>query len=306
MPRAYLEVERLSKTYGARGDGVTVFSNIHFTVEKGEFVCIIGHSGCGKSTILNILGGLEEQSAGHIFIAGREVKGPGLDRGVVFQGHALMPWLTVLGNVAFAVRSRWPEWNSAAVSAHSRKYVEMVGLKGAEEKKPAALSGGMKQRVGIARAFAIEPKMLLLDEPFGALDALTRGVIQEELVKICAETHQTVFMITHDVDEAILLADKILLMSNGPDARIAEIVVNTMPKGRSRHDMHHDPQFYRIRNHLLDFLVSRSQLIQSAGGNGGAPVIVRPGLEADLAGATITPRHESGRKAFADSTMAAP
>jgi nitrate/nitrite transport system ATP-binding protein len=158
----------------------------------------------------------------------------------------------------------------------------MVGLKGAEHKKPSELSGGMKQRVGIARAFSIEPKMLLMDEPFGALDALTRGVVQDELLKICAATHQTVFMITHDVDEAILLADKIFLMSNGPQACIAEVVINTLPKNRTREGMHHDPQFYRIRNHLVDFLVHRSRQIQAAQASGAARLptrIVMPGLE---------------------------
>jgi nitrate/nitrite transport system ATP-binding protein len=165
----------------------------------------------------------------------------------------------VLDNIAFAVKSRWPHWSRAEAEAHSRKYIDLVGLNDAEHKKPVALSGGMKQRVGIARAFAIHPKMLLLDEPFGALDALTRGVIQDELLKICAETRQTVFMITHDVDEAILLADRIILMTNGPRAVIAEIVVNTLPRSRTRDDLHHHPHYYRIRNHLVDFLVSRSR-----------------------------------------------
>jgi nitrate/nitrite transport system ATP-binding protein len=160
-------------------------------------------------------------------------------------------------NIAFAVRSRWPDWNAEQVRAHCQKAIDMVGLTGAELKKPAELSGGMKQRVGIARAFAIEPKMLLLDEPFGALDALTRGTIQDELLNIVRMTHQTVFMITHDVDEALLLADRILLMSKGPRATIAESVKNTMPASRSRHTMHHDPQYYPIRNHLVDFLISR-------------------------------------------------
>ena len=275
--RPYLEVEALAKAYP--GAAEPVFENIHFGIERGEFVCIIGHSGCGKTTILNVLAGLEEASAGNVFMDNREVAGPGLERGVVFQGHALMPWLTVLGNVAFAVESRWPDWARAKVEAHARHYIEMVGLKGAEAKKPSALSGGMKQRVGIARAFAIEPKMLLLDEPFGALDALTRGTIQDELLRIVRETHQTVFMITHDVDEAILLADKILLMSNGPRARIAEIVANTMPKDRTRGGMHHDPQYYRIRNHLVDFLVNRSREARDA--PPGVPVVVRPGLAAN-------------------------
>jgi nitrate/nitrite transport system ATP-binding protein len=202
---------------------------------------------------------LDEASAGVVIMAGREVAGPSLDRGVVFQGHALMPWLTAKKNVEFAVKSRWRDASRAKIDEICQRYLDLVGLTGSEDKKPAELSGGMKQRVGIARAFAIEPKMLLLDEPFGALDALTRGVIQDELLKICAATHQTVFMITHDVDEAILLADKILLMSNGPDARIAEIVVNTLPRDRSRNTIHKDPQYYAIRNHLVDFLVSRSK-----------------------------------------------
>jgi len=187
---------------------------------------------------------------------------------VVFQGHALMPWLSVMKNIAFAVRSRWPQWDRIQVEMHCQKFVDMVGLTGAEHKKPAELSGGMKQRVGIARAFAIQPKMLLLDEPFGALDALTRGVIQDELLKICAATRQTVFMITHDVDEALLLADRILLMSNGPRAVIAETVRNTMSAPRARHNMHHDPEYYPIRNHLVDFLLNRSKLY--SGGEQGA------------------------------------
>jgi nitrate/nitrite transport system ATP-binding protein len=191
---------------------------------------------------------------------GREVAGPSLDRGVVFQGHALMPWLSAKKNVEFAVRSRWPDADRSKIDAICQRYLDLVGLGGAGDKKPAELSGGMKQRVGIARAFSIEPKMLLLDEPFGALDALTRGVIQDELLKICAATHQTVFMITHDVDEAILLADRIMLMSNGPRARIAEVVVNTLPRNRSRDTIHKDPQYYLIRNHLVDFLVSRSKV----------------------------------------------
>jgi nitrate/nitrite transport system ATP-binding protein len=208
----------------------------------------------------------------------REVAGPSLERGVVFQGHALMPWLTVRKNIAFAVRSKWPAWSTAQVNEHVEKYVALVGLAQAIDKKPSQLSGGMKQRVGIARAFAIQPRMLLLDEPFGALDALTRCTIQDELLKICAETHQTVFMITHDVDEAILLADRILLMSNGPQARVAEIVRNTMPRERQRATLHHDPQYYRIRNHLVDFLVARSQELNH-GRAPAHPPTVTPGLD---------------------------
>ncbi|PTT92936.1 nitrate/sulfonate/bicarbonate ABC transporter ATP-binding protein, partial [Pelomonas sp. HMWF004] len=221
--------------------------------------------------------GLEQASEGHVFMAQREVNAPGLERGVVFQGHALMPWLTVRQNIAFAVRSKWPDWKRAEVDKQVEKYVALVGLTPALDKKPSQLSGGMKQRVGIARAFAIEPRMLLLDEPFGALDALTRGTIQDELLKICAATKQTVFMITHDVDEAILLADRILLMANGPQARVAEIVVNTMSRDRQRASLHHDPQFYRIRNHLVDFLVERSATL-SHGKAPEHPPEVRPGL----------------------------
>jgi nitrate/nitrite transport system ATP-binding protein len=281
MEKAFLTVENLNKRY--TDDGLPVFDQVSFGIDKGEFVCIIGHSGCGKTTILNVLAGLEAPSGGVVIMDQREVKGPSLDRGVVFQSHALMPWFSVLGNVVFAVRSRWPDWSRDKAEAHARRFIEMVGLKGAEHKKPSELSGGMKQRVGIARAFSIEPKMLLMDEPFGALDALTRGVVQDELLKICSATHQTVFMITHDVDEAILLADKIFLMSNGPRARIAEVVVNTMPKTRTRETMHHDPQFYRIRNHLVDFLVHRSRRIQEAGAEDAETRVVTPGLEQSAA-----------------------
>jgi nitrate/nitrite transport system ATP-binding protein len=281
--KPFLRIEGLQKTYP--GNSEPVFDNVNFGIGRGEFVCIIGHSGCGKTTILNVLAGLESASGGHVFMDEREVGAPGLERGVVFQGHALMPWLTVRKNIAFAVRSKWPDWSSAQVNAQVEKYVTLVGLSSALDKKPSELSGGMKQRVGIARAFAIEPKMLLLDEPFGALDALTRGTIQDELLRICAETRQTVFMITHDVDEAVLLADRILLMSNGPVARVAEIVRNTMPRDRQRATLHHDPQYYRIRNHLVDFLVTRSKDLS----NGRAPIyppVVEPGLVADDAATT--------------------
>jgi nitrate/nitrite transport system ATP-binding protein len=274
----FLRVEALAKVWP--GAGEAVFENVNFDIAQGEFVCIIGHSGCGKTTILNVLAGLELASAGHVFMAGREVAGPSLERGVVFQGHALMPWLTVRGNIAFAVRSKWPDNTGAEVDTQVEKYVELVGLGSAIDKKPQALSGGMKQRVGIARAFAIEPKMLLLDEPFGALDALTRGTIQEELLRICAATRQTVFMITHDVDEAILLADRILLMSNGPRAGVAEIVKNTMSRERQRATLHHDPQYYRIRNHLVDFLVARSKEL-SHGRGAAMPAVVTPGIDDD-------------------------
>jgi nitrate/nitrite transport system ATP-binding protein len=260
MSDPLIKIEALAKRYAGRdGAPATVFEDIHFTVEQGEFVCLIGHSGCGKTTILNILAGLEPASDGYIFVGGREIRGPSLDRAVIFQSHALMPWLSVVGNIAFAVSSRWPEWDRARVRSHCQKYIDLVNLTGAESKRPAELSGGMKQRVGIARALAIQPKTLLMDEPFSALDALTRGMLQEEVLRICAETRQTVFMITHDVDEAILLADRIVLMTNGPHAKIAEIVVNTLPRTRTQGTLHKERNYYPIRNHLVDFLVSRSR-----------------------------------------------
>jgi len=285
---SFLQIDGLARRYGA----TTVFEDVSFSMDKGEFVCIIGHSGCGKTTILNVLAGLDQASRGVVVMDGREVAGPSLERGVVFQGHALMPWLSVLGNIAFAVKSRWPQWNRVQIQLHCQKFIDLVGLTGAEHKKPAQLSGGMKQRVGIARAFAIQPKMLLLDEPFGALDALTRGTIQDELVRICEATHQTVFMITHDVDEAILLSDRILLMSNGPNACIAEIVENTLAKPRERHSIHHDEQYYRIRNHLVDFLVNRSKLYQTGElRRPPRPPHVRPGLHEAASAKIVNLRH---------------
>ena len=190
--------------------------------------------------------------------------GPALDRAVIFQGHALLPWRTVLGNVALAVASRRPDWSRAEVETHARRFIETVGLKGTEGKRPAELSGGMKQRVGIARALSIEPKMLLMDEPFSALDALTRGTLQDEVRRICTETGQTAFMITHDVDEAVYLADRIVLMTNGPDALVAEVVENPLPRDRRRFDLHRHPAYTPLRNHLLDFLVDRSRHFASA------------------------------------------
>src|SRR5574343_830014 len=261
---AFLHVENLAKSYP--GSDAPVFENVNFTIDKGEFVCIIGHSGCGKTTILNALAGLETATSGNLTMDGREVVGPGLDRGVVFQSHALMPWMSVIDNVKFGVRSRWPDWSKAQIEAQAAQYLEMVGLGHALHKKPSMLSGGMKQRVGIARAFAIQPKMLLLDEPFGALDALTRGTIQDELMGIVRETQQTVFMITHDVDEAILLADRILLMSNGSETDtgykpggMAEVVVNPLPRDRNRASLHHLDGYYALRNHIVDFLVTRAR-----------------------------------------------
>lgn len=260
MNRPFLEIQSLAKRYPQRDGkpGAPVFEDVSFGIGRGEFVCVIGHSGCGKTTILNILAGIDHASDGIVIMDGREIAGPSLERGVVFQSHALLPWLTALQNVEFGVRSRWPHYSREQIRAHSERYLAMVGLGHALHKKPSELSGGMKQRVGIARAFAIQPKMLLLDEPFGALDALTRGTIQDELRTIVNETQQTVFMITHDVDEAILLSDRILLMSAGPYARIADTVAVDLPRDRTRASLHHEPRYYDIRNHLVDFLVDKA------------------------------------------------
>ena len=280
-----LEIQNLARRYPSPdgGEAMTVFENANFQINRGEFVCIIGHSGCGKSTIMNILAGLDTASEGVVTMDGKEVGGPSLDRGVVFQNYSLLPWMSALNNVMFGVRARNPQWSRKQVRDHSYHHLQMVGLgEGAEKRKPSQLSGGMRQRVSIARAFAIEPKLLLLDEPFGALDALTRGTIQDELIRVWSGTDQTVFMITHDVDEAILLADRILLMSNGPYARVAESVTIDIARPRKRADIIHHPAYYRIRNHLVDFLTSRSKLLADTDERAGKnmqPISINPALE---------------------------
>ena len=256
-----ISIEGIARGFGS---GLPVFENLWLPVQRGEFMCVIGHSGCGKTTVLNILAGLDRPSAGVVLVDGKEIIGPSLDRAVVFQGHALLPWRTALGNVAYAVRSRWPRATKDEIDARARRAIGLVGLAGSEKKKPAELSGGMKQRVGIARALSIEPKILLMDEPFSALDALTRGTLQDEARRICVSSGQTTFMITHDVDEAIFLADKIVLMTNGPCAQVAEIVVNPLPIDRVRADLHHQPHYTALRNHLIDFLVERSRTFKDA------------------------------------------
>ena len=284
MRTPFISVQGLKKSFPEpNGKGaLTVFEDVWFGVEKGEFACIIGHSGCGKSTILNVLAGLDEATDGVIVVNNQHVKGPSLDRAVIFQGHALMPWLTALGNVELAVSSRHKDWSKVQVREHAMRYLDLVHLTGSENKKPQQLSGGMKQRVGIARALSLEPQILLMDEPFSALDALTRGSLQDEVISIRAKTRQTTFMITHDVDEAMLLADKILLMTNGPNASVAEIVENTLPKDRSRVDLHKHPNYYPLRNHLIDFLVTRSKEMRGVAPVGSEarrnPPIVRPAL----------------------------
>jgi nitrate/nitrite transport system ATP-binding protein len=257
----FLYVERLGKSYTSPGsrEPLVIFEDVTFGVEQGEFVSVIGHSGCGKSTILSIIAGLVPASTGYVFVAGREVNRPGLGRGVIFQNHSLLPWKTALGNVEFSVRARHPEWKRGRVREHSLEYLHRVGLQGAEDRKPAQLSGGMRQRVGIARAFAIEPQILLMDEPFGALDALTRGSLQDQLIAMCAKAGQTVFMITHDVDEAIYLSDRILLMSPGPGACIARDLSVALPRPRRRAELSDSPRYLELRRTVLEFLAEHGR-----------------------------------------------
>jgi nitrate/nitrite transport system ATP-binding protein len=297
MTDRFISIEGIARGYPKPGGGMTtIFENLWLSMVRGEFICVIGHSGCGKTTVLNILAGLDAPSSGAVIVDGQAIEGPSLDRAVIFQSHALLPWRTVLGNVAYAVSSKWRDWPAANVNAHAQKFIDLVGLTGAEHKRPAELSGGMKQRVGIARALSIEPKIMLMDEPFSALDALTRGTLQDEVRRICQETGQTVFMITHDVDEAIYLADKVVLMTNGPGAVLAEIVENPLPKERSRNEFHRHPLYYATRNHIIDFLVSRSRIfIEEARGayDPRQVTVVRPGLPeptiATVHDASITP-----------------
>jgi len=277
----FLVVDHVTKNFPApAGSGeVCVFRDVAFAIAEGEFLTMVGHSGCGKSTLLNIIAGLERPTAGGVVLQGREIKGPGIDRMVVFQNFALMPWLTVFDNVRVAVRAAHHTWSAAQVTAWVQRYVEMVGLDGAEKKRPAALSGGMRQRVGLARAFSTEPKVLLLDEPFAQIDALTRGVIQDELVRMWTASRNTVFMVTHDVDEAILLSARIALMTSGPEARLAEIVEVKIPRPRTRAELIDDPAYLRQRNHILHFLMEagRRTPVQDelAASVGRAPALAR-------------------------------
>jgi nitrate/nitrite transport system ATP-binding protein len=250
--------------------------------------------------VLNILAGLDTPSSGAVIVDGRAIDGPSLDRAVIFQGHSLLPWRTVMGNVAYAVSSKWRDWPRDKVQAHAQRFIDLVGLTGSEHKRPSELSGGMKQRVGIARALSIEPKMMLMDEPFSALDALTRGTLQDEVRRICLETGQTTLMISHDVDEAIYLADRIVLMTNGLGAVIAEIVENPLPRDRARIDLHKHPLYYPLRNHIIDFLVTRSRsfLAETPDHDRRAVPVVRPAFEPAIAGSTA-PAVEPARRANA-------
>ncbi len=262
MDDRYLRIENVGMSFESRKGTFVAIERIDLTVKKGDFVSLIGHSGCGKSTLLNLVAGLLRPTEGGILLAEREIAGPGPDRGVVFQNHSLLPWLTCFDNVYLAVERVFQEKKSL-LKERTHKALAMVGLTPAETKYPHEISGGMKQRVGIARALAIEPKMLLLDEPFGALDALTRANLQDELLKIVDKTGATVLMVTHDVDEAVLLSDRIVMMTNGPAARIGGVLDVDLPRPRERLALAADRRYIELLTTVMDFLY-RKQLKQAA------------------------------------------
>jgi nitrate/nitrite transport system ATP-binding protein len=255
----YLSIEAVGMTFAARQGDFVALAGIDLAIGKGEFVTLIGHSGCGKSTLLNLVAGLLRPSEGTILLAGKHVDGPGPDRGVVFQNHSLLPWLTCFENVYLAVERVFPE-KKEKLKERTHQALDLVGLSQAEQKYPHEISGGMKQRVGIARALAIEPKMLLLDEPFGALDALTRATLQDELMRIVEKTGATVLMVTHDVDEAVLLSDRVVMLTNGPAAIIGDILQVSLPRPRERLALAHDARFMELRARVLEFLYQKQAL----------------------------------------------
>jgi nitrate/nitrite transport system ATP-binding protein len=263
-PDRYLRIEGVGMSFETKQGAFVALERIDLAVQKGDFVSLIGHSGCGKSTLLNLVAGLLRPTDGVILLAEREVAGPGPDRGVVFQNHSLLPWLSCFDNVHLAVERVFAEREPrAALRQRTRAALALVGLSHAETKLPHEISGGMKQRVGIARALAIEPKVLLLDEPFGALDALTRANLQDELTRIVDQTGATVLMVTHDVDEAVLLSDRIVMMTNGPAARIGGVVDVDLPRPRDRIALATNRRYMELRGSVMDFLY-RKQLRQAA------------------------------------------
>jgi len=252
-----LRFEQLGKVYPTPAGPYPVLENINFDVNQGEFVCVIGHSGCGKSTLLNMVSGFATPTSGQVLLNGKPIEKPGPDRMVVFQGYALLPWMSAYDNVYLGIDSVQPNLPEHAKREIAMEHLEMVGLTAAAEKKITQISGGMKQRVAIARALAIRPDVLILDEPFGALDAITKEELQEELLKIWNTQKCTVLMITHDIDEALFLADRLVMMTNGPAASIGEILTIDFPRPRSREDIMEDPKYYELRNSALDFLYNR-------------------------------------------------
>jgi nitrate/nitrite transport system ATP-binding protein len=254
MNERFVELTQLGKSYDTPNGPAVIVRDFNLRVREGEFVCLIGHSGCGKSTVLSILMGLNTATEGSAIVAGREVAGPGLDRGVVFQSPALLPWLTTRDNVLLAVEQVMPEKTRAQRVRHADDALRLVGLTDCADRHPGELSAGMRQRVGIARAFALNPKVLLLDEPFSLLDALTRMELQEELMRLWEQEKKTVVMVTHDVDEALLLADRVVMMTSGPAATVGDVLAVPLPRPRLRAKIVDDPNYYQAREKLLAFL----------------------------------------------------
>jgi nitrate/nitrite transport system ATP-binding protein len=262
---AYLKIDHIDKSFERGGVRTDVLRNVTLTIDKGEFVSIIGHSGCGKSTLLNLVAGLTRVSAGAILLEGREVNEPGPERAVVFQNHSLLPWLSVYENVNLAVSKVFVGRKSRAERhAWVMHNLDLVQMAHAKDKRPAEISGGMKQRVGLARALSMEPKILLLDEPFGALDALTRAHLQDAVMDIHARLGNTMIMITHDVDEAVLLSDRIVMMTNGPAAHIGEVLDVPIPRPRERIALASDRSYLKCREAVLKFLYERHRFVEAA------------------------------------------
>ena len=254
----YVQLENVNMVFSTKKGPFVALQDVNLDIAQGEFVSIIGHSGCGKSTVLNMVAGLLSASSGAMLCAGREIAGPGPERGVVFQNHSLLPWLTCFDNVYLAVeRVFGAKESKASLKQRAHDALKLVGLSHAEHKHPHEISGGMKQRVGIARALSMQPKVLLMDEPFGALDALTRAHLQDELLKIAAQTKSTVIMVTHDVDEAVLLSDRIVMMTNGPAATVGEILSVDLARPRERLALANDPRYHGYRAAVLEFLYHR-------------------------------------------------
>jgi bicarbonate transport system ATP-binding protein len=256
-PDGFLVLDDVSKVYQTKNGPFVVMEEINLTIRAGEFICVIGHSGCGKTTLLNTVSGFATPTNGEVRLQGKAITQPGPDRMVVFQGYALLPWLTAFENVYLGVDSVNPNMSKIDKEHIVRDHLAMVGLSDAADKKPPQLSGGMKQRVAIARALAIRPEVLILDEPFGALDAITKEELQEELLKIWNDKRCTVLMITHDIDEALFLADRLVMMTNGPAARIGEVMTIPFARPRDRARIMEDPEYYDLRNYALDFLYNR-------------------------------------------------
>ena len=259
----YIDIQGVEQTFKTKKGPFCALQNVNLKVAKGEFVALIGHSGCGKSTLLNLIAGLTMPTQGVLLCANREIAGPGPERAVVFQNHSLLPWLTCFENVYLAVERVFSARESKAqLKARTDAVLAMVGLTAAAQKRPGEISGGMKQRVGIARALSMEPKVLLLDEPFGALDALTRAKLQDELLQIVANTQSTVVMVTHDVDEAVLLSDKIVMMTNGPSATIGEVLHVDLQRPRNRVELAESSQYLHYRKAVIDFLYTRQAHVE--------------------------------------------